>query len=131
MGGEEEAVAGDGGGAGAAQEGAVSAGEGQVRSCWLCFRWIFYTCECCQSSFDSKVLVGWGMMMYFSCWPETMFWRQRKMNFKNIFILPNVIGDRTRRRFRGIFLLDMDFWPSRPQTCSNPRHRVGPSVRCP
>ena len=26
------------------------------------------------------------------------------MNFENIFILPNVIGDRTRRRFRGIFI---------------------------
>ena len=48
--------------------------------------------------------LGWGMMMYFSCWPETMFWRQRKMNFKNIFILPNVIGDRSRRRFGGIFI---------------------------
>ncbi len=33
-----------------------------------------------------------------------MFWRQRKMNFKNIFILPNVIGDRSRRRFGGIFI---------------------------
>ena len=43
-------------------------------------------------------------MMYFSCWPETMFWRQRKMNFENIFILPNVIGDRSRRRFGGIFI---------------------------
>ena len=30
--------------------------------------------------------LGWGMMMYFSCWPETMFWRQRKMNFKNNMI---------------------------------------------
>ena len=26
------------------------------------------------------------------------------MNFKNIFILPNVIGDRSRRRFGGIFI---------------------------
>ena len=26
------------------------------------------------------------------------------MNFENIFILPNVIGDRTRRRFEGIFI---------------------------
>ena len=42
--------------------------------------------------------------MYFNCWPETMFWRQRKMNFENIFILPNVIGDRSRRRFGGIFI---------------------------
>ena len=34
-------------------------------------------------------------MMYFNCWPETMFWRQRKINFENIFILPNVIGERS------------------------------------
>ena len=33
-----------------------------------------------------------------------MFWRQRKMSFENIFILPNVIGDRSRRRFGGIFI---------------------------
>ena len=33
-----------------------------------------------------------------------MFWRQRKMNFENIFILPNVIGERSRRRFGGIFI---------------------------
>ena len=26
------------------------------------------------------------------------------MNFKNIFILPNVIGDRSRRKFGGIFI---------------------------
>ena len=26
------------------------------------------------------------------------------MNFKNIFILPNDIGDRSRRRFGGIFI---------------------------
>ena len=26
------------------------------------------------------------------------------MNFENIFILPNVIGDRSRRRFGGIFI---------------------------
>ena len=26
------------------------------------------------------------------------------MNFKNIFILPNVIGDRSRKRFGGIFI---------------------------
>ena len=26
------------------------------------------------------------------------------MNFKNIFILPNVIGERSRRRFGGIFI---------------------------
>ena len=37
-------------------------------------------------------------------WPETMFWRQRKMNFENIFILPNIIGERSRRRFGGIFI---------------------------
>ena len=30
--------------------------------------------------------------------------RQRKMNFENIFILPNIIGDRSRRRFGGIFI---------------------------
>ena len=42
--------------------------------------------------------------MYSTSWPETMFWRQRKMNFENIFILPNVIGDRSRRRFGGIFI---------------------------
>ena len=27
------------------------------------------------------------------------------MNFENIFILPNVIGDRSRRRFGGIFII--------------------------
>ena len=42
--------------------------------------------------------------MYSTCWPETMFWRQRKMNFENIFILPNVVGNRSRRRFGGIFI---------------------------
>ena len=36
-----------------------------------------------------------------ACWPESMFWRQRKMSFDNIFILPNVIGDMSRRRFGG------------------------------
>ena len=48
--------------------------------------------------------LGRGRLMYSTCWPETMFWRQRKMNFENIFILPNVIGDRSRRRFGGIFI---------------------------
>ena len=48
--------------------------------------------------------LGRGRLMYSTCWPETMFLRQRKMNFKNIFILPNVIGDRSRRRFGGIFI---------------------------
>ena len=48
--------------------------------------------------------LGLGRLMYSTCWPETMFWRQRKMNFENIFILPNVIGDRSRRRFGGIFI---------------------------
>ena len=42
--------------------------------------------------------------MYSTCWPETMFWRQRKINFENIFILPNVIGGRSRRRFGSIFI---------------------------
>ena len=36
--------------------------------------------------------LGRGRLMYSTCWPETMFWRQRKMNFENIFILPNVLG---------------------------------------
>ena len=48
--------------------------------------------------------LGQGRLMYSTCWPETMFWRQRKMNFENIFILPNVIGDRSRRLFGGIFI---------------------------
>ena len=39
-----------------------------------------------------------------------MFWRLRKMNFENIFILPNVIGDRSRRRFGGI-LSKFPKWP--------------------
>ena len=48
--------------------------------------------------------LGRGWLMYSTCWPETMFWRQRKMNFESIFILPNVIGDRSRRRYGGIFI---------------------------
>ena len=48
--------------------------------------------------------LGRGRLMYSTCWSETMFWRQRKMNFKTIFILPNVIGERSRRRFGGIFI---------------------------
>ena len=30
--------------------------------------------------------------MYFSCWPETMFWRQRKMNFKKFQSYPMLLG---------------------------------------
>ena len=43
-------------------------------------------------------------MVYASCWTETMFWWLRKMNFENIFILPNHIGERSRGFLWGIFI---------------------------
>ena len=35
---------------------------------------------------------------------ETKFWRQRKMNSENIFILPNYIGEGSRDFLGGIFI---------------------------
>ena len=63
--------------------------------------------------------LGLGRLMYSTCWPETMFWRQRKMNFENIFILPNVIGDRSRRRFGGIFIKIPKVTTARSSSMSN------------
>ena len=42
--------------------------------------------------------------MYSLCWTETMFWRQRKINFENIFILSNHIGESFRGFSWGIFI---------------------------
>ena len=38
------------------------------------------------------------------------------MNFENIFILPNVIGDRSRRRFGGIFIKIPKVTSARPSS---------------